>query len=290
MAGASSSRPLSVLETGTALGREGLRVLARVARHGRVRRDPRRVAGEYDAGYWSSVLSDRRWERSATLDEFVAPPQTRERIAKIGHRLVRISDADYYRYRTDVLRATLTEWAPDTTVLAEFGCGYGANLFALAGQKRWTRLVGFDISAAGLEAGDQISRRFNLQDVVEFHRLDLLDGADPSFKEARGLTAFTYYCFEQLKHSTEAALRNIIASGVRRVIHIEATPELWKWWRPSDALSRLYAWSQDYQDNLLSTLRALEAQGQLRIVHVSRLGYAPGVRHDPTLICWEPPA
>jgi hypothetical protein len=276
----------AVAATGVLAG-EALRALRRVACDMR-RRDPGVVAGEYDRGYWATVLAERRWLQAATLDDFIAPPADGVRIAKVANHLVRISQAEYYRYRRDILRATLTEWAGDRPELAELGCGYGMNLFSLIGAGRWPHLAGFEISPTALEAANLIRQHFHLEDRVDFHRLDLLDAGQPSWRRLEGATAFTYYCFEQLKHSTAAALSNIIASGVRRVIHIEPTPELWKWWRPADAVSRLYSWSQDYQDNLLATLRRLEHDGTVRLLDVRRLYYAPGVRHDPTLMCWEP--
>jgi len=50
----------------------------------------------------------------------------------------------------------------------------------------------------------------------------------------------------------------------------------------------LYILRQDYQNSLLTTLRARERAGALRILAEERLYYAPSIRHDPTLICWEP--
>jgi hypothetical protein len=234
------------------------------------------------------VLRERRWMQCRSLDQFVAPTDTSTRVAKVANRLVRISQADYYRYRRDMLRTTMAEWAGGEPQLVELGCGYGMNLFSLVGTGHWPHLTGFEISETALEAANLIRQHFRLEDRVEFHPLDLLAGRHPSFARIAGVTAFTYYCFEQLRHSTATALRNIVDAGVTRVIHIEPTPELWRWWKPADAVSRLYSWSQDYQDNLLATLRRFERDGTIRVLEVRRLYYAPGVRHDPTLICWEP--
>lgn len=278
---------LGTVEATGALAGEALRALRRRLRQAGPR-NPAVVAGEYDRGYWTTVLAERRWLQAQALDGFVAPPAAGTRVAKVGNRLVRIRNADYYRYRRDVLRATLAEWAGGEPALCELGCGYGMNLFSLVEAGQWPHLSGFEISTVALEAAGQIRAHFGLQDRVRFHQLDLLDGRHPSFAHLSGATVFTYYCFEQLKHSTAVALRNIMDAGVKRVIHIEPTPELWRWWRPADAVNRLYSWSQDYQDNLLATVRRLERDRQARILSVRRLYFAPGVRHDPTLICWEP--
>jgi SAM-dependent methyltransferase len=280
--------PLSWMEQAAALGRETLRICATLARHGRVRRDAERVALEYDGGYWTDVLASRRWERAGSLQEFITPRQAGERVARIEGRLVRVSHETYYQFRSAMLRQVLLECAGQAPALAELGCGYGANLFALAPLDRWRPLIGFEISETALTAAERISAHFGLGQRLEFHRLDLLDGAAPAFKYLAGRTAFTYYCLEQLKHATSRVIENLARAGVSRVIHIEPTPELWGLWPPADAVSRLYSWSQQYQDNLLTTLRACERRGAVRLLTVRRLNYAPTVRHDPALICWEP--
>jgi hypothetical protein len=280
-------RELTSSQAFVALGRDALGSLRYGIRR-RARRDPAAVAGEYDRGYWADVLARRSWERFRDLDEYVVGTEPGTRVAKVENRIVAIDQQEYYRYRRDMLRRVMTEWADEPEELVELGCGYGLNLFSLAGTERWRRLTGFEISSAALEAAKLIRAHFGLESRLDFAPLDLLDLRHPSFARLAGRTGFTYYCFEQLKHSTAAALNNIRVSGMRRVIHIEPTPELWGWWPPADAVSRLHSWSRDYQDNLLATLRGLEARGQVRILEVRRLFYAPAVRHDPTLICWEP--
>jgi SAM-dependent methyltransferase len=286
----SSARPLGSVQSGLVLSAETIRILKRVALHGRPRRDAAAVNREYDCGDWSRLLEQKPWTQSATLDQFLIDVGPGERVAKIANRLVRIPNAEYYRFRAETLRALLATYAGDEKRLAEIGCGYGVNLFSLHSVGLWDRLMGFDISPAGLQAGTEIAKYYGLGDRIEFRRLDLLDRHAAEWAHLRGATAFTYYCFEQLTHSTLPALENLSAAGVRRVIHIEATPELWSAWRPQDAVSRLYAWSRDYQSTLLTVLRRLEREKRVRLLDVQRLYYAPAVRHDPTLICWEPTA
>jgi hypothetical protein len=279
--------PLSAMERTTAVAAEAARIVGRLVRHGRVRRTGMCVAAEYDGGYWAEVLARKRWEGADTLSEFLIPQDQSLRIARVDGRLARITNEDYYRYRVGMLRRILLESAGSASTLAEVGCGYGVNLFSLVELHRW-RLVGFDISETALHAAKQIATHFKCDAEVEFHRLDLTDSSDEAYSRLQGTTVFSYYCFEQLKRATRDIVRNLIAAGVARVIHIEATPELWSAWVPADAVSRLYTWSQDYQNNLLTVLREEEKRGQVKLTRVERLRYAPSVRHDPTLVCWEP--
>jgi SAM-dependent methyltransferase len=280
--------PLSAIERTAAVTTEAVRILGHVVRHGRVRRTGRRVADEYDGGYWTDLLTRHPWTRAQSLSEFLIPHDRALRVARVAGRLTRIANEDYYRYRAAMLRQILLECAGEATTLTEVGCGYGANLFSLVEARRWRPLRGFDISETALAAGRQIARHFACDADVEFHRLDLTNAADESYSQLRGATIFSYYCFEQLKRSMRAVVEHLINVGVARVIHIEATPELWNLWRPSDAVNRLYTWSQDYQNNLLTALREEQERGRIRLIRVERLRYAPSVRHDPTVVCWEP--
>jgi SAM-dependent methyltransferase len=284
----SRGTPLSPVESTAAVTLEGLRILGRVLRGGRVRRDSGRVAAEYDGGYWADVLAQKRWERASTLSEFLVPHDTAIRVAKVDGRFVRIATADYYEYRFATLQKVLAETAWDAASLVEIGCGYGANLFGLLPLQRWRPLVGLDVSPTALEAARRIARHFGCEADLEFEQLDLTNAAAPAFARLSGATVFSYYCFEQLKGMTGSVIDNLIGAGVARVVHIEATPELWSLWNPADAVSRLYTWSQDYQNDLLTIVRDRQARGTLRITEVRRLHYAPSLRHDPTLICWEP--
>src|SRR5437867_1883853 len=250
----------------------------------KVRRDQDEVQAEYDLGYWKAVLDQKRWLYVSDLDEFLNPPTDEMRIAKIDNRYVRIRTQDYYRCRATMLQSVIAEFAGEDEELVELGCGFGQNLFSLLAAKSWKRLIGLEVSEKALEAGKQISRHFHLQDTVHFDRLDLTDGAHDNFKKITGKTVFTYYCLEQLKYSTEPVIANIMRAAPRRVIHIEPTTEMLELWSPKDLASYLYIIRQDYQNNLLRTLRRCERKGEIKIVEVRRLYYAPTIRHDPTLI------
>jgi SAM-dependent methyltransferase len=280
--------PLSAVERTAAVTREAVRILGHIVRRGRVRRTGGRVAEEYDGGYWTDLLMRKPWTRARSLSEFLIPHDRGLRVARVEGRLMRIANEDYYRYRAAMLRRILLECAGTATSLAEVGCGYGVNLFSLVELHRWRPLRGFDISETALDAGRQIARHFSCEGEVEFRRLDLTNAGDESYAHLRGATVFSYYCFEQLKRATRDVVGHLIAARVARVVHIEATPELWSPWIPADAVNRLYTWSQDYQDNLLTALREEERRGRVRLTRVERLRYAPSVRHDPTVLCWEP--
>ena len=178
---------------------------------------------------------------------------------------------------------------PACTELVELGGGFGANLFALAlGEKKWNRLIGLDISQNAIQAGREIASHFALPQQISFDRIDIIKGSDSTFRHLRGRPVLTYYCLEQLKHDTRIVIENILQAGPSRVIHIEPTFELLHLSSLKDMVTYLYIVRKDYQNNLLSTLKEYERKGKVKVVMVQRLYYAPTVRNDPTLICWEP--
>ena len=256
----------------------------------RVRRGRDQVRRDYDLGTWRAVLESRPWLRHATLRDYVLTTDESDRrliVAKMDDRLVRVRQRAYYEYRLRLLQDVLAQYAGDQPALVELGCGAGVNLLSLHLAGRWASLNGFDISANAIQAASEAARHFALEH-VRFARLDLTDANDPSFARLRDRTVFTYYCLEQLKYSTAAVIEHLIRAGVRRAIHIEPTTELLRFWSLMDWVTYAYIRRQDYQDNLLRTLRGFATQGRIRSVDVKRLYYSPTPRNDPVVVCWEP--
>lgn len=257
----------------------------------RVRRNRDQVRLDYDLGIWQSVLEERRWRHSTTVRDYVLynldESDPRLIVAKIDDRLVRIGKRAYYEHRLRMLQDVLALYAGGGQTLVEVGCGVGINLFSLHLAARWPWLNGFDISENAIQAAREAARHFEV-DGLRFARLDLTDADDPNFAQLRDQTVFTHYCLEQLKYSTAAVVENLVRAGVRRAIHIEPTTELLRFWSLMDWVNYVYILRQDYQDNLLRTLRTFERDGRIRIVDVKRLYYSPTPKHDPVVVCWEP--
>lgn len=252
------------------------------------RRDRSRVQAEYEGDAWRTTLLQRRWETAASLSEFVVPPEPTPRIAVIDGRAVRVRTQDYSAHRLAKLTETLRRFAGDAPRLVELGSGAGMNLFSLALGAYWAELVGLEISRNGVEATRRAAARFGLESTLRAELHDLTDRGASSWKRLAGEVAFSYYCLEQLPYDIEQVLLNIVEARPRRVIHIENTYELLEPLDPGDLATRLHLLRMDYTRTLLSTLRRMQAAGLIRILAVERLRYAPTLKNDPTLICWEP--
>jgi hypothetical protein len=282
----SAVRPVGGLRAARAIGRDIAASLAGIWR--RKARVKARVAEEYDQGYWSDVQRERAWLRFPDLEAYLLERGDTPRTCRVGSTLVQVPTREYYRFRARMLRLVLREFADDVDELAEIGSGYGYNVLTLSLDSRWRRLRGFDISDVGVATAREIAAHYGLAERLEFHRLDLTDAADAAFRDLRGATVFSYYCFEQLPAHTSVVVENLLRAGVSRVIHIEPAVEFLRWTSVLDWASYLYIIRSDYQRTLLSTLRRFEREGRLKILHSERLEFAPGIHHDPALICWAP--
>lgn len=250
-------------------------------------RSRRQVAADYDQGEWRDVLEDSRWERCASLKDYVLSTEKRSITALVEGRLSSVPVRDYYAYRTHKLVSTLQRFASSAESLVEIGSGAGRNLFAIAYGGHWPRLQGLELSPTGREVTRRVAERFGLGG-INTEYIDLLDPSSAGFAHLRGATVFSFYCLEQLPSHTREVLENLLKAGVKRVIHIEPTPELFARSSLKDLATISYIWRQDYQRTLVSTARELEHQGRVRILAVERLNFAPSCRNDPTLVVWEP--
>ncbi len=276
---------LSTLTAHGIIAKDILQTLRGIVVNGR--RDKKKVDADYDLGIWRSALEQKSWLQFETLKEYLISNGKNVITAKIQNRLIRIKTSDYYTFRLHKLQDVLKEYAGQSQELVELGCGIGTNLFSLFLTDQWQYLTGFDISENSIQAARETAEHFNTPHIL-FGKLDLTNGRDSNFKKLQGKTIFTYYCLEQLKYDTSTVIKNILKVGVKRVIQIEPTWELLKATSLKDWATFFYILRMDYQNNLLRTLKNFEKQNKLKILDVKRLYYAPTLRNDPTLICWEP--
>ncbi len=254
----------------------------------RIRRDRQTVMREYDQRNWALRRESRAWERAVTLEGFLIGDETRRMTAKIHGRAVKVACNDYYRHRLTALGRLIREHLPSSDELVEIGCGYGYNLFALALALPDRRFIGLDISPNGVEMGRAIAAHFGLSDRVRFDFLDVTDGSAPNYHLLNGRSCLTFFCLEQIPNSIEQALRNILAAGPRRVLHVEPSTELLDLRRPSDWANYVYVRSMHYQSALFRLLRQMQHGGVLRVLATGRLPFSPTLQNDGFFAAWEP--
>jgi hypothetical protein len=254
----------------------------------RMERTQDEVNSEYNLLHWQKILSNKAWLKAKDLPDFLAPPESTERLRKVDNQILRISAQKYYQYRIGALGDLIARHCGDANGIVELGTGYGYNLFSLhLSHPDWT-LKGFDISPNGIAAGREIADRFAISDKISLDRIDLTDASDPNLAAIAGKVVLTYFCIEQIPYDVRKVIENIIAAKPKRVINIEPTTELLELFRPRDLVSLFYIRSVDYQTQLFTTLNELERQGRIRIIARERMPFAPSINNDGFLYCWEP--
>jgi hypothetical protein len=255
----------------------------------RVERTRDKVDSEYDRLHWQKVRTRKAWRDANSLADFlVAFPDQGVGLRKIDGKILRISAAQYYRYRLTALGELIAQHAGGAKQIVELGAGFGYNLFSLQlAHPDWT-FKGFDISPNGIATGREIAADFDISDKVKLDHIDLTNVSDPNFVAIKDEVVLTYFCIEQIPYDVRKVVENIIAHRPRRVINIEPNAELLDLTSPRDIISLLYIRSVDYQTMLFSTLEQLEREGRIRIVARQRMPFAPTINNDGFLYCWEP--
>jgi len=254
----------------------------------RMERTQDEVNSEYNLLHWQKILSNKAWLKAKDLPDFLAPPESTERLRKVDNQIIRISAQKYYQYRIGALGDLMARHCGDAKDIVELGTGYGYNLFSLHHSHPDWILKGFDISPNGITAGREIADRFAISDKISLDRIDLTDASDPNLAAIAGKVVLTYFCIEQIPYDVRKVIENIIAAKPKRVINIEPTTELLELFRPRDLVSLFYIRSVDYQTQLFTTLNELERQGRIRIIARERMPFAPSINNDGFLYCWEP--
>lgn len=243
------------------------------------------VLADYDQGEWAQQKRAEWWTRAKSLDDYLLPSANNLMVAMIDGRLRKIKAHDYYSFRISKLQQIFRRYAGDTNTLIELGCGSGRNLFSLALDKHWRKLVGYDLSPIGIEIVGAVKNQFGLTN-VEAHQIDLLADED-TYPDLTGGTVFSFLCLEQLPGQASDVLRKVIARGAKRGIHIEPSLERFSNWSLRDLATISYIHRQDYQRTIVSSIEQLQREGLLNIVAIERPGFTPSYRNEPMLCVWE---
>lgn len=244
------------------------------------------VTRDYDQGAWHAVLKERQWAQCSTVRDYLTPQTPQNLKATINGEIVSIPKREYYTYRNKQLLSILQQYASDTNEIFEIGSGAGYNILMLADSGCWEKVQGLELSPTGIKATTEIATHFELNNIQVAH-IDLLKHDSSGFACLKGATVFSYYCLEQLPAYTELVIKNLLAAGVKRVIHIEPTSELMSPFSLKDLASITYIWRQDYLRNLVSVVKRFSEKGLLDILEIKRLPYAPTIKNEPTLVVWE---
>jgi len=253
------------------------------------------VTGQYDQGAWTrfNEVLLKRCAKGETLSELLIPTKkmgfdpeewilclmegklvwTERRHANVYKREKQFRVVNAFIDADDRAKGR---------TLIEVGCGVGLTLFGLYTQGIGLPLAGYELSTMGVETARQLSEHYRTG--IRFSQADLRRDD----VEARDQLVLTSFCLEQLKYDTAIVLERILSWRPRRVIHYEPVIELFHRTSIRDVFNILYIKHCDYQDSLLSTLRKMEKEKRVRIVHAGRAGYGGQPVYEASCVVWEP--
>jgi len=177
---------------------------------------------------------------------------------------------DYSEQYWEQVRSYLLEYKNDEVI--ELGCGLGVNLFRLS-KEGFTKLQGYDLSKNAIKFATQYNKK--IDDNIQFDVLDLSDKL-PNFSDK---IIFTHSCLEQVKHSMETIIQNIIDSKPKIVINFEVDFD------NASFMVKQYCNAMDFQNNLVQELKNNK---NVEIILIKRLSLNISHVNIMSAIIWRP--
>jgi len=218
---------------------------------GRSQRTPDTVKKSYDV--------ERARERDAQLDyeSVVFGPPGEEDFVLENDR-VHFGKLSHIRRRfLESMVTSFNPWIanpPPDSVIVEFGCGSGRNLFFLQRQFPAIRFVGLELSPVSVALARDRAKKFQLP--VEFREADVTASLAPI--EGRVVVAFSSHALEQMPRIFPGAVKNMLSLSKGAVFFFEPVPELYGGGLRG-AASRLRSRHLDRLRGLLNHLQDLKA-------------------------------
>jgi SAM-dependent methyltransferase len=245
--------------------------------------------GAHRDGVWDSAWSDTAARYRESGHRIAALDPTFIGASRIVRLQGDYAEADSPRFEFDAFRV-FRDWlfrrwlAPHGRVL-EFGCGSGFNMAALAQAFPDKYLVGLDWSPAAVALVDEIGVRHGFR--LAGRRFDFFapDGALPL---GPGDAVATFCALEQVGTRFGPFLDFLLDRRPSLCVHMEPTLEHYDPASLPDRLAIRYHRHRGYLEGFLTRLRALEAEGRVRILAQRRLGWGSLYHECHSFTAWEP--
>ncbi len=238
-----------------------------------------------------TVSEERRktWER-CYAESGVTPPfliKDKDEPLRLNYEYI-IPESQ--RFEVDflaVVRAYLfNKYFCNLRSVAEFGCGTGHNLLALAKQQPGKVVFGLDWSQHALEHVKKLRHQGISAHAVEFNLLEPnLDCLHFNLKEVGVLTVGA---LEQVGKRFEEFLCFLVSRKPPICIHLEPIIELYDETKPFDQLAVKYHRARGYLEGYLPALKRLARYGLAEILEVRRIPFGSFYHEAYTYIVWRP--
>ncbi|HVY68705.1 MAG TPA: class I SAM-dependent methyltransferase [Verrucomicrobiae bacterium] len=172
----------------------------------------------------------------------------------------------------------------DLDTIYEFGCGSGQFLHALSELFPHKDLFGLDWTESSAQLLDLVAQTgVRVKGVV----FDMLQ-PDREFAIRPGSGVMTIGALEQLGDRFGAFLNYLLEQRPRVVIHHEPILDFYNPDHLFDYLAILWHRKRGYLNGYLGALRALEAEGRIKILAARSPGFGDPFHESTSFIAWEP--
>jgi hypothetical protein len=168
----------------------------------------------------------------------------------------------------------------DCAHIAEFGCGTGFNLVAMAQRLPGKYFVGFDFSPAAVELVNQVG--WALQLPIVAYPCDMLYPG-PALLPDSGI--FTFGAIEQLAGDFTRFMEYLLVSKPKIVVHVEPCIELLDENNLVDYLAIMFMKKRGYTAEFLPWL---QNDPRVELIAVERTGFGSLMIDSYNLIVWRP--
>lgn len=236
----------------------------------------------YDSGIYSSLKQNQLWNLSLNDLLLIDFSNTDEKDKIIVYenktKLVRNYRNTIWTSVQDEFVDKISKFIKPDDHIVELGCGFGRHLFTLRKYGFKNKMSGSDISTNAIDVAKKINEKYDLQ--IDFQVADYTKKLDMDLK---GKTIFTYATIEQVKDRIDDAIKNIIDSEPKQVIHFETIPQLLNnnFYKLMITLNKI---RKDYPLNILNILE----QNSVSITNKETLDVCTGILNPCMMVRYVP--
>jgi hypothetical protein len=243
------------------------------------------VLREYNHDKWGQILQHLKARTDISPAGLLAlHGNSRQKIA------VSLGDTLYSAARGSVLRA-YQDWVIGNLqrfqgqALVELGSGLGEKLLAAARAIRPPAIYGGEFTTSGVECGRLLAKAWRIPGT--FGHFDFNKPATLKPIPA-GAVVYTAHAIEQIPQLSRTFIDGLIRKNPRVVLHFEPCHNEHEAGGMIHLLRRRYVEVNDYNRNLLTLLRAFEAEGKIRILEYAPRVFGANALNPTSMVVWTP--
>ena len=173
----------------------------------------------------------------------------------------------------------IAAWLEDCGHIAEFGCGTGFNLVALAKMFPDKYFTGYDFAQSAVDLVHQVAWALNLK--IDAKGFDMKYPVE-WMPDNSGV--FTFGAIEQLAGDFKVFMEYLLINKPKIVVHVEPTIELYDPANEVDALAIRFHRKRGYTVGLLPWL---QNDPRVKMIHVERTGFGSLMMESYNLLVWR---